>query len=416
MACAVALMTMHREHVYRSKWLLGGFAATAILALTHVIPMPPALWQSLPGRDELLEIEKLAGLKDVWRPLTLAPMNGWHALVSLFAPLAILLWGIQLNRDDRYRLLPLMIGLAALSGFIGLLQVIGDPQGSLYFYRITNNGSAVGLFANRNHAATLLACLLPMLAVYASAYEGSDGSQSSRKMIAASIAIVLVPLILVTGSRSGLISAILGFGGAALLYGRSTPITTGSRKEARFKFNPVPLLGGLVAVCLTFVTYYFSRAEAIDRFFGAASDADGRGDVWLVSLDLFWKYFPWGSGSGSFVEAFQIIEPANLLDATYLNRAHNDWLETAITFGLPGVLLLAIGLAAYLRQTFAIWFQMDGKHRSVIFARMAGIAIAIIAIASISDYPLRTPIMMCVFAVLILWFAFAHFDSTPSKN
>jgi hypothetical protein len=47
---------------------------------------------------------------------------------------------------------------------------------------------------------------------------------------------------------------------------------------------------------------------------------------------------------------------------------------------------------------------MDGKRSSVIFGRMAGVAIAILGIASVTDYPLRTPTFMCVFAVLTLWF------------
>src|SRR3546814_18783044 len=55
-----------------------------------------------------------------------------------------------------------------MSGGLGLAQVIGPRDGPLYLYEITNNGSAVGLFANRNHQAALLACLFPMLAVYAS--------------------------------------------------------------------------------------------------------------------------------------------------------------------------------------------------------------------------------------------------------
>ena len=37
----------------------------------------------------------------------------------------------------------------------------------LWFYRITNNGFPVGLFANRNHAAVFLAALLPLATAWA---------------------------------------------------------------------------------------------------------------------------------------------------------------------------------------------------------------------------------------------------------
>lgn len=410
--CALACTTLKRAHFGGQAWLFGWAGTIFLLALLHLIPLPPSIWQSLAGRQDLVDIERLAGLSDIWRPLTLAPMNGWHALLSLFTPLAVILLGIQLNRDNLFRLLPLVIALAALSGLLGLLQAIGDPQGSLYFYRITNNGSAVGLFANRNHAATLLACLFPMLAVYAATARGEADAVRMRQLFAASIAIVLVPLILVTGSRSGLISAVIGLTTAALLYRQPTDVRTVRRgKPDRVKV--LPILGGIAAISLALLTYFLSRAEAIERLFMEASGEDGRTDFWAVSVDLFWKYFPWGSGSGSFVEAYQVVEPTRLLDATYLNRAHNDWFETAVTFGLPGLVALAVAVTAFGIRTYGLWRRADGSKQSVAFGRLASVIIVMIAIASASDYPLRTPIMMGLFAIYALWLAEAGRDRTP---
>jgi O-antigen ligase len=401
--CALALITLRREHLAQRKLLLGAFAAVFVLALLHVIPLPPALWQPLAGRDDMVDVEKLAELSGIWRPLTLVPMNGWHALFSLFVPLAVLLLGIQLNRDDLFRLLPLLIALAGVSGLLGLLQAIGDPQSALYFYRITNNGAAVGLFANRNHAATLLACLFPMLAVFASTAKGTTDEVRLRQLIAAAFAIVLIPLLLVTGSRSGLVSAVIGVFGAGLLYHRPTDVRP-IRRGVPNRIKALPILGVLTVISLGFLTFFFSRAEAIERLFADASGEDNRTDFWVVSLDLFWKYFPWGSGSGSFVEAFQIVEPTYMLDATYLNRAHNDWLEIAVTFGLPGVIGLTFASFAFVWRSYNLWRNADKARRHVSFGRLASACIVIITTASLSDYPLRTPTMMGVFAILALWF------------
>ncbi len=409
--CALACTTLRRAHFGGQVWLLGWTGTIFLLALLHLIPLPPAIWQFLAGRQDLVDIEMLTGLSDVWRPLTLAPMNGWHALLSLFAPLAVILLGIQLNRDDLFRLLPLVIALAALSGLLGLLQAISDPQGSLYFYRITNNGSAVGLFANRNHAATLLACLFPMLAVYAATARGGADAVRMRQLIAAAIAIVIVPLILVTGSRSGLVSAVIGLGAAALLYRQPSDVPT-VRRGKPFSVKALPVLGGVAVISLALLTYFLSRAEAIERLFMQASGGDNRTDFWAISIDLFWKYFPWGSGSGSFVEAYQIVEPTRLLDATYLNRAHNDWVETAVTFGLPGVLALAVALITYGMRSYRLWRSQDGRNRSVAFGRLGSIMIAMLAIASASDYPLRTPTVMGLFAICVLWLTEAGRDRT----
>ena len=374
------------------------------LALLHLVPLPPVLWQLLAGREELANVDILFGLNGVWRPLTLTPMNGMHAALSLLAPTAVFLLGIQLGRDDLYRLLPLLIALVAASGLLGLIQAIAGSEGPYYLYRITNNGSAVGLFANRNHASVLLACLLPMLAVFAATAKGSADEKYSRQLFAAAIAIVLVPLILVTGSRSGLLSALLGLLGAFLLYQKPEFAAVAKPRKVRSKAWATPILTGTIAVCLGLTSLFLSRAESVTRLFTQTQGEEGRSEIWPVAIDLFWKYFPWGSGSGSFVEVYQILEPAGLLNSTYLNRAHNDWLEIAVTMGLPGILLLALATFGFLQRSVVLWRRMDHTRRSVQFARMAGIIMVIIAVASITDYPLRTPIMMCVFAILALWF------------
>ncbi len=100
-----------------------------------------------------------------------------------------------------------------------------------------------------------------------------------------------------------------------------------------------------------------------------------------------------------------IVEPANQLTAAYVNRAHNDWIETAVTYGLPGLLFLASSVVLFAVQGYRIWAFADRGSRSVALARAASAAILIVAIASLSDYPLRTPTMMSLFALWLLWFS-----------
>lgn len=403
--CAFALATLRVDHFRGRKWLGAGIAVLFAISIAHIIPLPPEVWQAMPGRSEVIAIDSLVGFEHLWRPLTLTPMNGWHAVAALFTPLAVLLLGVQLSRDDLYRLLPVLIGLGALSGLFGLLQAISGGNGLLYFYRITNNGSAVGLFANRNHAAALLACLFPMLAVFAATASGTADKQKSRQIAAAAIGIVLVPLVMVTGSRSGLFLTVIGLAGAAVIYRQPTAGRSVRRGAARWSIDGAPFLTGLTIACLVFLSLYFSRAEAVERLFLHSAGEDGRAQFWLTAVDLFWKYFPMGSGSGSFVEAFLIAEPDSQLDSTYLNRAHNDWLEIAVTFGLPGVLLLVSASVSLLKKGYFAWFRADPSRRSTMVARMASLDMLILAIASAFDYPLRTPTMMCVFVLLTLWVA-----------
>ena len=401
--CAIAIVTLGCEHLAGRGWLFASVIGTFLLVLLHVIPLPPAVWRSFTGTQELINVEKITELKDVWRPLTFVPLAGWQAALSLFTPLAIILLAVQFRRNELFRLLPLLILISALSGLVGLLQAIGDPKGPLYFYRLTNNGSAVGFFANRNHGATLLACLFPMLATFASTAKGTAEEVRFRQILAAAVAIVVIPLILITGSRSGLVSSFIGLSGAALLYNRPAQGRE-IRRGTTDRIKMIPILSGLVVLCMVFITFFFSRAKAVERLFDDVSGEGARIDFWLVSVDLFFKYFPWGSRSGSYAEAFQIIEPSRFLDPTYLNRAHNDWIEIAVTFGLPGIIALTIATTAFIWRSSQLWRVRRDKSVSVMFGRMSSIIILILAIASISDYPLRTPILMGLLAIFLLWF------------
>lgn len=403
-ACAAALLTLKYEHFAGRGWLIAGFSSIILLCLLHLIPLPPKVWQSLPGREIVTEIEKLAGLGDVWRPLTLMPMNGWHALASLITPLAVLLLGFQLQKDDLYRLLPLLIGLAAISGFVGLLQVIGDPKGPLYLYRITNNGAAVGLFANRNHAAVLLASLFPMLAVYASISMGTVDQQRMRQFVAVAAGIVLVPLILVTGSRAGMLMAVPALAAAAFLYRKPAEGRAVRWGDTGFRLGAVHVISAAVVISLVLLTILYSRAEAWDRLFQQSVADDLRDDFWGVGLQMIGQNFPFGSGIGSFVEAYQMAEPATYLNASYVNHVHNDWLEVALTGGLPVMVISSVAIFFFIKRTIALLRRNDADRRAVKVARLASVLITIIALASFVDYPLRTPIMLAVFAILCLWF------------
>lgn len=397
--CGGACISLRREHVTGRHWLLGWVCVIFALVLIQLIPLPAPFWQSLASRQDIVSVEKLTGNSEIARALTLAPTGGWHAVLSLFTPLALILWGAQLDRDDLFALLPLIVILATSSGILGLLQTISDPQGFLYLYRITNNGAAVGIFANRNHAATLLACLFPILAVYASTARGNPQAVRIRQLIAVAIAIVLVPLILVTGSRSGLVGAVIGLVAAVILYQGLRSV----RRDKRNQIRILPILAGFGLISLGLLTHFLSRAEAIERLFSEPSSKAGRTDFWAVSVDLFWKHLPWGSGPGSFVEAYQVLAPAKFLNPYYVNHAHNDWVETAVAFGIPGIIAMSGALVAFGIRSCGLWRRANGSKRTVAFGRLASVIMVILGVTSVFDYPLRTPVMMGLFAICALW-------------
>lgn len=399
--CGIGLWSLKWEHVKAYRFLFGMAAGIFALVGSHLIPLPPALWETLPGREIITEIDKLAELGEIWRPISMVPSATWNALYSLFVPLAVLVLGVQLSREERFKLLPVLLSLGLFSGFWGILQVVGDARGPLYLYNITNNGEAVGLFSNRNHQAMLLASLFSMLAVYACSGVRSVEQANARGYLALAAGAVLVPLLLVTGSRAGLAVGVIGAISIPFLYRKPTIIIPKKRDGKKTYLSWI--FGGFAALCLGALTLILSRAEAVHRLLTKDETDELRFQMWPYIADMAWKYFPVGSGVGSFVEAYQIDEPQILLDTTYVNHAHNDWLELYMTTGIVGLIMLGLAVFAFGRSTLAAFNAPLADGRDISFARLGATIIFILAVGSIGDYPLRAPSIACLFVIATLW-------------
>ena len=402
---ALALMFFQRSSISRISTPLAFLALLGGAILIQLIPLPPGMWAALPGRGELSGLLAKSQVPEVWRPLSLDPdatINSFFALLPAAAMLLVLgiTPGIQ-----RERLGYVLVGLAFCSGFLGLMQ-ISSSSPLLYFYRITNQGAAVGLFANRNHQGLLLALALPLLVMFALARRGPWDAR--RRAIAAAIAAFLVPLIVVTGSRAALVVAAIGAVAAyfAVTIGGSAkdPIARRrdrSRRGSRRRRKGPLIASGVVAV-LVVVTALSSRAQSVQRLFNEDVSQEIRLRLFEPLVAMGWKYFPVGAGFGSFVPLYQMHERAADLSLSYLNHAHNDLLELFIEAGLLGLLLVAAFAIWFLRQTIRTWAGRDGGERAL-YGRIGSIMIAIIGLASLADYPLRTPTVSAIFVLACVW-------------
>ncbi len=398
----IGLWGLKRQHITEYRFLFAMAVAICVLVLIHLVPLPPPIWRAIPGRELLVEIDRVAGLGDVWRPISLVPAATWNSFFSLFAPLAVLLLVVQVSREHRFALLAIIIGLGLLSGFLGLLQAIGPSDGPLYLYKITNNGSAVGLFSNRNHQAVFLSMLFPMLAVFASTGIRTAEQAKFFGWLAIAAGAVIIPLLLVTGSRAGVVVGVVSLGLALFLY--RTPKISQPAKRKNQRFNPRVLFGGLGVLILGLVTFLMARAQAFERLSAEDGTEDLRLLMWGPIAEMANKYFPVGSGVGSFVETYQIDEPHALLSNIYVNHAHNDWLEVYLTTGVLGLVLIVFGLLAACFATVRI-LRLPTWNRDKSFGLLGASVLFILALASLVDYPLRIPSLACVFVIAAVWVA-----------
>ncbi len=395
-----ALLTLGRRHLAGQAWPVCLAVAAVALPALHLVPLPPAAWQSLPGRDLIAQIDAAAGLGEVWRPLTLTPPETLNALMAGLLPLGVILLAIQLPPHLRAGLVALPLAAGGLGVVLGLAQLLGDPEGGLYFYEITNNGSPVGLFANRNHQAVALACLIPLAFAAASLPAGGGGSRRRgaspvawRHPLAVAATCVILPLILVTGSRAGLVAAPLALASLALVLPPAP--SRGWVRRAGLALLGLPALVAGLAVWL-------GRDLALDRLASSSPADDLRLKILPTLWDMLGQYWPLGTGLGSFERAYKVHEPSELLMPTYVNHAHNDWIELALTGGLPALALLAIGLGALTWR--AAWVLGPAGADGWRPLRAAALAcLIILALASITDYPLRTPHLAALFALCAAW-------------
>jgi len=368
--------------------------AALALVLLQLVPLPPGLWQALPGRALLSEAAAASGQAQPWRPLSIAPDATFNAASSLVVPCVVLLLMAGLRENERQWVPGALLALILLSSMVGLLQFSGARLNN----PLVNEpvGEVVGTFANRNHFAVLVAlgCLI------APVWAFSTGRSSEWRGV---VAFGLVPLfaltILASGSRAGMIA-----GGLAIVIGLVLARSGIRRALARYpRWVTWAVIGSaLVAICIAvLLSVAAGRAISIDRAFAVDQSADMRIRALPTILAMMREYFPFGTGIGTFDPVFRAHEPFDLLKPTYFNHAHNDWLEIVLDAGLPGLLLLLAAVVWWGWASVQAWWIRPDRHDMM--PRLGSAMLLLILIASVFDYPVRTPMMMAVAVIAGIW-------------
>jgi hypothetical protein len=411
--CAYAL-TVKAPEQWKGRmfplYILGALLALMVLQL---IPLPPSVWTALPERQIFANIADIAGIEQPWRPLTLSPSKTLNSLFALAVPIAAMMLYLNLDREYRRRAVPVLIILCSISALWAIFQAIGPARGPLYLYRITNFGSGVGLFANRNHQAVMLASTIVMLGWYAGSLKPHVRQAVLKFYASVATILVFVPLIFITGSRAGLLLMMpaLVLALCLIYFGGYYPGKTArKRRPSSSKFSLLSgrrlmLAIGIVTISgMAIASVLLSRSLAFDRLFSGGDVEELRWQLLPTLVTMLKDYMPWGSGFGSFEHVYKIYETPELLRPSYLNQAHNDWLQFFIEGGVPALLIAICAIVWFcvrLGTVAKTWRSSNPVKYGVL---MCLAAILFLLAASIGDYPLRVPIIMAIFAVLVCVF------------
>ncbi|MEQ8410450.1 MAG: O-antigen ligase family protein [Erythrobacter sp.] len=394
------ILTIHDlERARGPVFLLAAFGG---LVLLQLVPLPAALWQSLPMRDLVAEMDQAVGVEAAWRPLSLVPSRTLNALFSLLVPAAALLLALAL-RLSVMELLLLVAGLGVFDAALGLLQVVSGDASPLYFYAQTNRGLPVGIFANENHSAVFSA--LALLAIARLGISPALRAKLFWVRFVSPVAFLLVLLaVLVSGSRAGLgmgVLAVLASG--LMLWLNIRPMRSRGGESGmliRVLRNPrTPPLAFLAIVALVLFAFVaLDRAPGVEGLFLRDPLQDLRWRIWPILTDMMGQFWLLGSGFGSFEEVYHIFEPTGLLYAQYVNQAHNDWAQFVIEGGAPAIALL-VAVLLWILGALRRLARASIPASRVVFSFSI---FTIIAVASVFDYPLRAPAFQTISIWLVL--------------
>lgn len=375
--------------------------AGIFLILLQFIPLPVSLWRELPGRNEIAVQLDAAGIGQTYAFVSLIPHESFKSAVWLLPALGVLCAILFTRHLFQARHLAITITSATcLAVIVAALQLSQGANSPLYFYRITNRGSAVGFFANANHMASLLLITIPFQAALLK--EALERDKDRR----------LPGLAAIIGTMSVTVAGI-AVNGSLAGYGLLLPVCIASalivsgapdmRKKAMLLLVPAVLAG----LAILFAT---GEGRAMLDTAGAMP-AGSRQTIFAVSWQAIRDMWPVGSGLGTFAELYTSYEDPGDVTRTYVNHAHNDYIEIVLETGLAGLALIVLFLVWWGIYAVRIW--RDSRASPYMLA--AVVASATLLVHSLVDYPLRTAALSSIFAACLALMALENFSGRPEK-
>jgi O-antigen ligase len=397
--CIVAMLLTGRVSWYSVKPLPLLLALFAVTIVIQLIPLPPSLWYGLRGRESYDAVAQMLNGTELWHPLALSPDRAWNSLVALLTPLAAIAGFAALGDRQRRLLLWPVLGIIAFSMVLGVAQIANGDASPLYWYRVSGHGQLIGLLANRNHQGALLALALPLLRAWTLSPAVHRHTTRTRNIIGLSVAAIIFLYVLVLGSRAGLALTLVGLVAAFLV---EPSIGVGKLSPRRRWMLAGGFVVGIAAVSA--VALSVDRAVSIGRVVGDDLGTEGRLAALPTLLHIMAQTLPFGTGFGSFVAVYTSYEPDALLKTSYYNNAHNDLIELTITGGIPSLLVFLGFFVWWLRACWrSIYSTAPRPWRAL--QRASAFATLILLLASLTDYPLRTPLLGAIFTILCCWLA-----------
>jgi O-antigen ligase len=131
---------------------------------------------------------------------------------------------------------------------------------------------------------------------------------------------------------------------------------------------------------------------------------EGREEMYQIVRRMADDYPIFGTGPGTFESVSELYRPPG--NAFWPAQVHNDWLETRITFGAVGSVLIALAFVVVLIR----WFTRGGLHGGRRFMILSWLALAGCLAHARFDFPFQ------IHSILFLFLTFCSILSVLSRR
>lgn len=255
--------------------------------------------------------------------VTYTKLLQYLAFLGLFVALSETLRAEQ--RVQRFALFASLFGFA-----VALFAILQDftSNGAIYWMRVPRYQSSVfGPYVDHAHYAGLMEMLIPFPLVWCMWREQA----TSKRILLGGMAAVMIASLVLARSRGG----ILVFATQLVVLGG---ISVARKRGRTFAFASIVAIVVLVAALIII--------DSSQLLSGIGGDLQvGRGPITRDTLKMVPGHWLLGWGAGTFAHVFPQFR--SFYVTTYVNEAHNDFLQTLVetgVFGLAAFLSFAVGV------------------------------------------------------------------------
>jgi O-antigen ligase len=254
--------------------------------------------------------------------------------------------------------------------------------------------SQFGPYSYRSNAAQYFNLLWPLCLGFWWTWQREGGLRARAHHVLLLCAAIMAASPIISSSRGGaLVSAGILIVAVIFLVSANLFALTSRAKAARSGSGTTWLLA-IFFVIVIGLGWYFGWDLLEPRMESIGEGFQGREEMFAAARPMAADY-PWfGMGPGTFATAFQLYRFSN---STYWpEQLHNDWLETRITFGWIGTVLVLAALGCILWRRFVPGRIRAGQR----FVVLAWLGLAGCLVHALFDFPFQVHSVVLLFLVI----------------